>query len=684
MGIYRIVEVTPAAGYENIYDGTAITNGGAGQDKAAYYFQVDTENVHITMYNPKKLSLNVTKTDMEDQPLKDTTFTLTDQTDSSNKIEPAKTDEKGVARLENIGTGTYKLTETATSGYVDSYFSKYFAAAYSDTATYKNLNDLVNGNGIFLGYKTSLKAGEFGTSVQVEQVTDISDYGIDTEKGITVTVKNPKEISFSIRKADADTGAYKNGAQFKVEYLPFGTLSGEITVTSASVEWQDKGTKTTAGTEGTTKGLATVTGEPGIYRITETKAPDGYDITSTQPQYVAMTGGLDIKKVTVDGTEIRKDTNVPLEFEDDQQVSLTVTKTIEKNDMEITGSHAFTFTLYDAEKKKIKELKITTTDGKTASGSFDGLSQGKTYYLKETVVNAGFAFTGMTGENGSPMTSDPDGYYEITMPTEPKDVSVTAENTYLYAKASIRKVNGETGEYLEGAAFRVVQVVDGQEQETSIKVVDDGDGSYTATFLLKGTQPETYRFYETQAPYNYLKDETHYIEVTVGPGQVLAAPGWNDTYTQVGDREQNNQAMLDDRLFPNYQGAYIDLVKYDNVQGAGVANPQKGADFTLYRYNEDTKEWEFAAQATTDGDGEIHFVVNGGRKYALEESYVPTGWQGLEGIYQNDQKADTIGVTVGNEEKTLHLINGGNAIVAGDTYAYQAYNIPLLDLQIRK
>ena len=684
MGIYRIVEVTPAAGYENIYDGTDIANEVAGQDKAAYYFQVDTENVHITMYNPKKLSLNVTKTDMKDHPLKDTTFTLTDQTDTSNKIEPAKTDEEGVARLENIGTGTYKLTETATNGYVDSYFSKYFAAAYSDTVTYKNLNDLVNGNGIFLGYKTSLKAGEFGTSVQVEQVTDISDYGIDTEDGVTVTVKNPEDISFSIRKADADNGDYLNGAQFKVEYLPFDTLSGEITVTSASANWQDKGTKTTEGTEGATKGLATVTGEPGIYRITETKAPDGYDITSTQPQYVAMTGGLDITKVTVDETEISKDTNVPLEFVDDQQVSLTVKKTIEKNDMEITGSHDFTFTLYDAEKKKIKDLKITTTNGETASDSFDGLSQGKTYYLKETVVNAGFAFTGMTDENGSPMEPDPNGYYEITMPNTPENISVTAKNTYLYAKASIRKVNGETGARLEGAAFRVVQVVDGQEQETSIKVVDDGDGSYTATFLLKGTQPETYRFYETQAPYNYLKDETHYIEVTVGPGQVLPAPGWNDSYTQHGDREANNQAMLEDRLFPNYQGAYIDLIKYDNVQGAEAASPQKGADFTLYRYNEDTEAWEFAAQATTDGDGEIHFVVNGGRKYALEESYVPTGWQGLEGIYQDDQKADTIGVTVGNEEKTLHLINDGKAIVAGDTYTYQAYNIPLLDLQIRK
>ena len=121
--------------------------------------------------------------------------------------------------------------------------------------------------------------------------------------------------------ADADNGDYLNGAQFKVEYLPFDTLSDEITVISASANWQDKGTKTTAGAEGATKGLATVTGEPGIYRITEIKAPDGYDITSTQPQYVAMTGGLKITSVTVGETNVDLDTDQALEFEDDQQVS---------------------------------------------------------------------------------------------------------------------------------------------------------------------------------------------------------------------------------------------------------------------------------------------------------------------------------------------------------------------------
>ena len=56
MGYYRITEVTAAPGYENTYDGTAITGETARQDMAAYYFQVEADNVHITMYNPAKLS----------------------------------------------------------------------------------------------------------------------------------------------------------------------------------------------------------------------------------------------------------------------------------------------------------------------------------------------------------------------------------------------------------------------------------------------------------------------------------------------------------------------------------------------------------------------------------------------------------------------------------------------------
>lgn len=687
MGYYRITEVTAAPGYENTYDGTAITGGTARQDEAAYYFQVEADNVHITMYNPAKLSLSVMKTDMEKDPLAGTTFTLTDQNTSDNKMTET-TGPDGRVEFENVGTGTYKLTETATDEYVGSYFSKYFQETYSgeaydnDNGGSGNLNDLVNGGGIFLGYDTSLKAGWFGTSVQVTKVTDISNYGIDTKKDVVLTVQNPAKVSFTIQKKDADTEKALPGAQFKVEYLPFDKTSGDITVSSTAT-WQEKETVTTKGEDG----LATVSGEPGIYRITETSAPTGYDITSTEPQYVAMTGGLKITSVTVGETNVDLDTDQALKFEDDQQVSLKVTKTIQPGELKVSGNHAFTFTLYNEDKVKIKDLTITTTDGQPKEGTFTGLSQGKTYYLKETGVKAGFAFTGMTDSEGGAMTPDDNGFYEITMPTTPENVSVTAENIYLYAQVSIRKVDGEEGTFLDNAKFKVMRVTGQGEEEVNVNVEAKGKGLYTAVLPLTGTGEETFRFYETQAPPDYLPDTEHYIEVKVEPGDLLGEPGWDeDKYTSSDDREENNRLMLADRLFPNYRGAYVDLVKYDNVHAAKeTASVQAGATFTLYQYDEETKAWIYAGRETTDGEGKIHFVVNGGIRYAVEETTVPGGYQGLEGIYdKEDKKAETKTEAVGQETRTIHLINGGEPIQAGVTYTYQAYDIPFLNLEIQK
>ena len=687
MGSYRITEVTPAPGYENIYDGSTITGGADRRDKAAYYFQVQADNVNITMYNPKKLSLSVMKTDMdmEENTLEGTGFTLTEQGSSGSMT--ARTGKDGRAEFENVGTGTYKLTESATDGYVGSYFGEYFKETYSGEAYNNNnggkgnLNDLVNGEGIFLGYDTSLKAGESGTSVQVTKVTEIANYGIETEKGLVLTVQNPEKISFQIQKKDADTKGALEGAQFKVEYQPFAKISGEIAVTSTE-GWQLKETVTTQGDEG----LATVVGEPGIYRITETKAPEEYDITSKEPQYIAMTGGLAITSVKVDRKEVKLDKEQPLEFVDDHQVSLKVTKTIQSGKLEVSGDHAFTFTLYDENKSKLKGLTITTSNGKNAEGTFTGLSQGKTYYLKETGVKAGFAFTGMSDDKGSHLTPEKDGYYKIKMPNTPDDVSVTAENTYLYAQVSIRKVDGEEGTFLDDAKFKVVRVTGSGEEEVSVNIEAKGDGLYTVVLPLTGTAEETFRFYETQAPPDYLLDTGHYIKVTVGPGEILGEPGWNEKEYTSSDRETNNQLMLADRLFPNYRGAYVDLVKYDNVHAAkDSASLQPGATFTLYQYDEDAKAWVYAGRDTTDTKGEIHFVVNGGIRYAVEETTPPTGYQGLEGIYnEKDQKAETREVTIGQETRTVHLINGGEPIQAGVYYNYNAYDIPLLDLEIQK
>lgn len=61
IGRYRIIEIGPDSGYENIFDGTSL----AGDDyynAKRHYFQMTHENVQITMYNPQKRSLALRKT----------------------------------------------------------------------------------------------------------------------------------------------------------------------------------------------------------------------------------------------------------------------------------------------------------------------------------------------------------------------------------------------------------------------------------------------------------------------------------------------------------------------------------------------------------------------------------------------------------------------------------------------
>ena len=699
MGTYRITETVGAAGYENIYNGSAAASTLEGKDRNAYYFQVTNDTVHITMYNPSQLSLSVKKTDMGETPVSGVTFALTN-TANSSKSKSAVTGTDGIATFSNIESGNYKLSETVTGDYSGSYFGKYFGDVYgSNIGIEGSLNDLVNGNGIFLGYKTALEEGENGTSLSVTQVVDLSDYGYTGNEEIRI--KNPEKVSFDIYKQDADTEEYVNGAAFKIEYTPFNSTSGDQAI-AGSISWTDKGTVTTTGTkeegeEAKALGKATFTGgEPGIYRITETKAPGGYDLTDTDPKYVAMTGGMNIGTVTVTVDEkeivLNKDTDTGLIFQDEEQVSLKVTKKINAGEMTVTGNHSFTFTLYDGQKQKLKDETITTQNGKVASVTFEGLSQNTTYYLKETAMPTGFSFTGMYDSADTLMTPEADGYYKIITTGEPEDVSVTAENTYLYGRVTILKVDGADGTGLTGAEFTVKRVEEGEEKEISAAFTagntDETKGQYTVTLPLTSAAGNTFRIYEKTAPVNYPKDEENYIEIELKPGEVLGAPVWEAQKHQDPDktREENNDAMLEDRIFPNYRGAYVELIKYDNVYSQkGSAHPQKGAAFTLYTYDAVNQTAEYAARATTDEEGRIRFTVNGGLVYAIEETGVPAGYKELEGLWTtNGTKADTVSATVGSETRTLYLLEGGNPIIAGETYSYEAFDIPYLSLEIRK
>ena len=168
-------------------------------------------------------------------------------------------------------------------------------------------------------------------------VTDsitLNDYGITEAE---LKVENPLLGSLTVLKTDKATGdAVTAPAVFKVEYKAFNTWSGEETVSDSG--WSVKSSNLTTGADG----KATLTNlQPGVYKITETTAPAGYDLVTT-PQYVVLTGGMD-KTVTITGKTVAdKDAaSVEVTFADPKQVSLTVEKVIESGELTVEGDHSF-------------------------------------------------------------------------------------------------------------------------------------------------------------------------------------------------------------------------------------------------------------------------------------------------------------------------------------------------------
>ena len=229
--------------------------------------------------------------------------------------------------ISGIGTGMWKLTESV-SGYSDDYFTKYFEDSYPETK-YPGLSALV-GSGLSLGYTTALATEENGLpDVVITKITDFGDYGMSGTASLTI--RNPKLVSLTVKKIDEDqtNGLVPlSGAVFQVEYQPFASIQGpQMVGNSWTVVKDGSGNEQfTTGAEGT----FTLSGQqPGIYRITELKAPSGYEkIENETVMLVALTGGLDITEVkTADSTTIPvSEKEAELTFENRKLTSLEISK----------------------------------------------------------------------------------------------------------------------------------------------------------------------------------------------------------------------------------------------------------------------------------------------------------------------------------------------------------------------
>lgn len=653
VGRYRLIETAGATGYIRMYDGSAVA-GDAFHNVKAYYFAVTTENLNLSLYNPRKLSLTVAKTDTNDQVLEGATFRL-------NNLE-ATTDDSGYAEFENLDSGVYTLQETgAASGYSKAYLAAYLKDAYPrskgyvctvDANTSYALEDFAT-SGIYLGLQTVQQ----GDEPVVTNKVDLNDYQM--QDPLMLTVQDPALGSLTITKTDAQkSGVTLAGATFTLAYKPFSTWSKAEAAefTDDGSGWTVKVAETDQTGEGGTVTVQNL--EPGIYKITEKTAPDGYT-ADTNPRYAIVAGGL-TQKLTWNGQTLNDQATVS----DKEKVDLTVTKRLDTGSVPLQQDETFTFTLYSGT-TELDSQTVTfakgTADDATQQVTFEDLEQGGNYTLTETHHN-GFVLTGITDAAGNPLTVTQDAQgnssVSLTMPTDGTGLTVTATNRALQGSITLQKQDGSNGTALAGATFTITRT--GTPAMEPITVTTDAAGSATAVVPLTGVEGNEFTITETAAPDGYVrKDNT--VTLTVKPGDA-ASPATNEALT-----------------VKNYPGVKVQLTKYDNAREGLDPLPQAEVTFALYR--QDGTAWTFVEEATTDENGVLTFTVEDGQVYAVAENPIPAGYQGLEGLWDGTGWVPT----ARDETRTYYLINGGEPLVLSQgIYAYDAHNVPYIRLELRK
>ena len=361
------------------------------------------QTVELTMYNDPLVttgSLKINKVDADTgKALSGAEFSVTD---NKGKVQTGVTNVAGVLELANLAAGAATIKETkAPNGYV--------------------------------------------TTTNIPSVT------INVDKQSSVTVKNQKEVlngSVKITKVDASNGALLAGAVFSVTDAAGKTQTG-VTNSAGILEVSN---------------LAV-----GVATIKETKAPNGYIITSSIPS------------VTINAN---KQSSVTVKNEKEVlNGSLKITKVDASNGALLAGA---AFSVIDAAGKT--QTGITNSAGIL---EFSNLAVGVAT-IKETKAPNGYVIT----------SSVP----SVTInANKQSSVTVKNEKEVLNGSLKITKVDSSNGAPLAGAAFSVIDAA-GKTQTG----ITNSAGILEFSNLAVGVAT----IKETKAPANYVLDSKE-IKTTI-------------------------------------------------------------------------------------------------------------------------------------------------------------------------
>lgn len=215
---------------------------------------------------------------------------------------------------------------------------------------------------------------------------------------------------------------------------------------------------------------------PGNYYFKETKAPDGYELSTEIINFNISSSQIEtVKRLAVTNAKIK------------EQGSVTLRKVSSENDD--LGLQGAEFSLYDINDKLI-DSKLTTNE--VGELKYDKLDSGD-YYFIETKAPKGY--DNLTKKYEFRIEAgQTEQMVEMTITNTPSKPDVQTGSVRLLKK-------GNSGATLQGAEFALFN---SKNQEIDRNLVTNINGELTYTGLLPGE----YYFVETKAPAHYLLDDT--------------------------------------------------------------------------------------------------------------------------------------------------------------------------------
>ncbi|WP_133969285.1 MSCRAMM family protein [Eubacterium limosum] len=437
------------------------------------------------------------------------------------------------------------------------------------------------------GYKLETRPVEITMStagtISVAADTD-SALAEVTNNGLTLNFKD-QPITLSLLKTDANNeNKPLKGAKFELT----GDLADGSKKHTIDLTQKDR--------LGISALLIASTGtEKHEYTLTETTAPEGYQLQQTPVKFtVDKDGKVTITNIdAVKGFAALSEDKLSLSFANTlKQGDITFTKygTNDENDLNAKAKlSGAVFGLYtDAETKiPVKDATdkaVTATSGEDGNVTFKDIYVG-TYYIKESAAPDDYTADSTIYQAVIDNKGNCDGLHTVAGIEVSNNALSEITNQAVRGKISIAKTDSFDGKAIEGIEFALTKK-DKTGKDITVKTgKTDKDGKLVFSNLLMDTE---YRIYETQ---------TH-------SGYVLSTVAQNITLKT----DETEKAVA-------FTNAPTEL-SFKKVDTTGAGLPD--AEFTLYDGGAEV------AKAVSDKDGMVTFLyLEKGKTYTLKETKRP-------------------------------------------------------------